>query len=285
MADMQVSDLEALYRSPITLRGQYVTLMPLTLEHGEALFRALNGDEELWRCIPVAQPQTLAEMQDWITTVLEEQTQGRRLPFAVVEHASGQVIGSTSYVNMSYPNRNLDVGWTWYAREHWRTAVNTACKYLLLRYAFETLRCIRVQLRVDARNTCAPSVRSNALAASRRASCARPRYSTMATSAPSSCTRCSITNGQPVRRGSNRLSGGSGHRLAYFRPYAEQKVELTALGSIQSQHETFASKLSVVAGPLLSHKTRGYCWPTHFNVLGVLFLGEVSSAFLPSKKA
>ena len=152
MADMQVSDLEALYRSPITLRGQYVTLMPLTLEHGEALFRALNGDEELWRYIPVAQPQTLAEMQDWITTALEEQTQGRRLPFAVVEHASGQVIGSTSYVNMSYPNRNLDVGWTWYAREHWRTAVNTECKYLLLRYAFETLRCIRVQLRVDARN-------------------------------------------------------------------------------------------------------------------------------------
>jgi RimJ/RimL family protein N-acetyltransferase len=100
----------------------------------------------------VAQPQTLAEMQGWIATALEEQQQGRRLPFAVVEHASGQVIGSTSYVNMSYPNWNLDVGWTWYARAHWRTVVHTACKYLLLRYAFETLRCIRVQLRVDARN-------------------------------------------------------------------------------------------------------------------------------------
>src|SRR6266508_4191755 len=99
MADMKVIDLEALYRSPITLRGQCVTLVPLTLEHGETLFRALNGDEELWRYIPVAQPQTLAEMQGWITTALAEQTQGRRLPFAVVENASGQVIGSTSYVN------------------------------------------------------------------------------------------------------------------------------------------------------------------------------------------
>ena len=34
-----------------------------------------------------------------------------------------------------------------------------------------------------------------------------------------------------------------------------------------------------------SHKTPRYCWPTYFNVLGVLFLGEVSSDFLPSKKA
>ena len=152
MADLQESNLEALYRAPITLRGQYVTLVPLTLEHGEALFQALKGDEELWRYIPVAQPQTLAEMQGWVATALEEQTQGRRLPFAVVEHTNGQVIGSTSYVNMSYPNRNLDIGWTWYARAHWRTAVNTECKYVLLRYAFETLRCIRVQLRVDERN-------------------------------------------------------------------------------------------------------------------------------------
>ena len=80
MADMQIIDLEALYCSPITLQGQGVTLVPLTLEHGEALSRALNDDEELWRYIPVAQPQTLAEMQSWIATALEEQQQGRRLP-------------------------------------------------------------------------------------------------------------------------------------------------------------------------------------------------------------
>lgn len=146
------SDLGALYQTPVTLDGKHVKLQPLTLEHGEALFRALKGDEELWRYIPVKQPETLADMRAWVATALEEQTAGRRLPFAVVENANGQIIGSTSYVNMSYPNRNLDIGWTWYAREHWRTAVNTECKFLLLRYAFETLGCIRVQLRVDLRN-------------------------------------------------------------------------------------------------------------------------------------
>ena len=103
MADMQVIDLEALYYTPITLRGQYVTLVPLTLEHSAALFQALNGDEELWRYIPVAQPQTPAEMQGWVTTALEEQQQRRRLPFAVVEQASGQVIGSTSQTPPAKP--------------------------------------------------------------------------------------------------------------------------------------------------------------------------------------
>ncbi len=152
MADKQIIDFEAFYYAPITLRGHYVTLVPLALEHSVALFRALNGDEEIWRSFPVAQPHTLAEMQGWIVTALEDQQQRRRLPFAVVEHASGSVIGSTSYVHMSPPNRNLDVGWTWYARVYWRTAVNTECKFLLLRYAFATLRCIRVQFRVDARN-------------------------------------------------------------------------------------------------------------------------------------
>ena len=145
-------DLAHLYRTPVTLAGQHVTLVPLTLEHGHALFRALNGDEELWRYIPVKQPDTLAAMQAWIVTALREQTQGLRLPFAVVRNAARDVIGSTSYVNMSAPNRHVDVGWTWYARAYWRTAVNSECKYLLLRYAFETLGCIRVQLRVDLRN-------------------------------------------------------------------------------------------------------------------------------------
>ncbi len=146
-------DLEVLYQTPpVTLEGEHVTLVPLALEHADSLFRALNSDEELWRYIPVKQPGTVDEMRGWVATALQEQAEGRRLPFAVIEKKSGQVIGSTSFVTMSYANRNTDVGWTWYNRDFWRTAVNTECKFLLLRYAFETLACIRVQLRVDLRN-------------------------------------------------------------------------------------------------------------------------------------
>ena len=102
--------------------------------------------------LPVRQPATLAEMGEWIETALDEQSKGIRIPFTVIDNASGRAIGSTSYIFMSAANRHLDIGWTWYARESWRTAVNTECKYMMLRRAFDELDCIRVQLRVDLRN-------------------------------------------------------------------------------------------------------------------------------------
>ena len=140
------------YCTPVTLSGRTVTLEPLTIDHASELLDALNGDEEVWRSIPVEQPKTLEDIQTWIATALEEQAQGQRLPFAVIDNASRRAIGSTSYPNILEPNRSLDIGWTWYARAYWRTAVNTACKYLLLRHAFETLGCIRVGLRTDRRH-------------------------------------------------------------------------------------------------------------------------------------
>ena len=86
-------NLETLYTTPVTLRGRHVTLVPLNLEHSGALQRALNDDEEIWRYIPVEQPHTLPEMHAWIATALEEQTQRRRVPFAVLLNADGDVIG------------------------------------------------------------------------------------------------------------------------------------------------------------------------------------------------
>ena len=140
------------YCTPVTLARHTVTLEPLTRDHAPDLLHALNKDEEIWRYIPVEQPQTLDDMRGWIATALAEQVQGQRLPFAVIHNASRRAIGSTSYPNISESNRTLDIGWTWYARQYWRTAVNTKCKYLLLRHAFETLGCVRVGLRTDLRN-------------------------------------------------------------------------------------------------------------------------------------
>lgn len=149
---MESAEFEVLYHEPVTLSGRFVTLTPLRPEHAEELVAALDDDEELWRYIPLPRPRTLEEMQHWIADCLEQRRQGRRIPFAVIANADGRVIGSTSYVNLSAADRHLDIGWTWYARAHWRSGVNTECKFLLLRHAFEVLHCIRVQFRVDARN-------------------------------------------------------------------------------------------------------------------------------------
>ena len=141
---------EAAYRAPVTLAGEHVRLEPLALQHTPALFEA-SRDEEIWRYL-VEQPKGVADMRALVDEALEAQSRGVELPFAVVHLASGRVVGSTRLLDLTPADRKLEIGWTWYARDQWHTAVNTECKYLLLRHAFESLGCIRVLLKTDLRN-------------------------------------------------------------------------------------------------------------------------------------
>jgi RimJ/RimL family protein N-acetyltransferase len=87
-----------------------------------------------------------------VETALRLQADGVALPFAVMERASGRAIGSSRYAAIDRFNRRLEIGWTWYAPVWQRTAVNTETKYLMLRHAFETLGCLRVEFKTDALN-------------------------------------------------------------------------------------------------------------------------------------
>ncbi|HEX9438840.1 MAG TPA: GNAT family N-acetyltransferase [Roseiflexaceae bacterium] len=135
---------------PITLEGRWVRLEPLAYHHAAGLAEAAR-DEEIWRYMP-AKLTTIEQIKHWITETLALQATGAVLPFAIVERAEGRAIGSTRYLNIMPRDRGLEIGWTWLGRAAWRTAVNTECKYLLLRHAFETLDCIRVQFKTDQRN-------------------------------------------------------------------------------------------------------------------------------------
>lgn len=141
----------ALYNTPVTLEGKYAHLEPLSLAHADDLF-AVGQDAEIWEYMPVPTPRSVGDVCSWIRAALDLQERGAILPFAIVDVATGRAIGSTRYLDISAPDRHIEIGWTWLAREHWRTPVNTECKFLLLQYAFETLGCIRVALKTDLRN-------------------------------------------------------------------------------------------------------------------------------------
>ena len=136
--------------APVILEGSHVRLEPLAKAHLAGLV-LVGLDEELWRWIP-APVRTTEEMGAYIDTALEEQKRGVSLPFALIEKATGRAIGSTRYGSIDRTHRRAEIGWTWVAREWQRTAVNTEAKYLLLRHAFETLGCIRVELKTDSLN-------------------------------------------------------------------------------------------------------------------------------------
>ncbi len=136
--------------TPVTLEGRHVRLEPLAKAHLAGLAE-VGLDEELWRWIPTA-VRTREEMAAYIETALQEQERGVSLPFAILEKATGRAIGSTRYGNIDRTHHRVEIGWTWVAREWQRTAMNTEAKYLLLKHAFESLGCVRVELKTDSLN-------------------------------------------------------------------------------------------------------------------------------------
>jgi RimJ/RimL family protein N-acetyltransferase len=136
--------------SLVTLEGAHARLEPLTKAHLTGLAE-VGLDEDLWRWIPTP-VRTAEEMEAYVLTALEEQARGVSLPFAIVEKATGKAIGSTRYGNIERAHHRVEIGWTWVARPWQRTAINTEAKYLLLKHAFETLGCMRVELKTDSLN-------------------------------------------------------------------------------------------------------------------------------------
>jgi N-acetyltransferase len=137
--------------SPITLESGLVRLEPLSLSHSAGLAEA-GSDPALWRYMLYGNLSLPGAMEAWVQDILQRQAAGTDLPFAAIHKPSGRIAGATRYLDIRPQDRGLEIGGTWYAPEFQRTGVNTECKYLLLRHAFETLGCIRVQFKTDARN-------------------------------------------------------------------------------------------------------------------------------------
>jgi N-acetyltransferase len=135
---------------PVTLSSADVRLEPLTPEHVPALVR-VGLDPALWRWVPTS-VTSADEMNAYVATALEDQRRGAALPFAIVDAASGEAIGSTRFGNIEPAHRRLEIGWTWLARGRQRTRANTAAKRLLLGHAFDALGANRVELKTDALN-------------------------------------------------------------------------------------------------------------------------------------
>lgn len=132
------------------LEGRHVVLEPLEESHLPGL-AAAGSDPDLWRWTTqvVDTPEAMAL---YVAAALVEREEGRSIPFAQVERATGRVVGSTRFGNLSPEHRRVEIGWTWIAAPWQRTAINTEAKRLLLGHAFDTLGCIRVELKTDARN-------------------------------------------------------------------------------------------------------------------------------------
>lgn len=135
---------------PITLHRDGLTLEPLTLAH-EAGLAAAAADGELWN-LDVTWVPWPEETRAYIDYALAGQERGERVPFAVIDDATGDVLGTTSYHDLVPAVRRVEIGHTWYAARAQRTHVNTTCKLMLMGHAFDTLKCNVVGWRTDSEN-------------------------------------------------------------------------------------------------------------------------------------
>ncbi len=129
------------------LVGKKVKLIPLIKSHRDELLQAAS-DGQLWELWFTSVPSN-GNINEYITKALEEKKEGKSNPFSIFDCKSGKIIGSTRYCNANSEHLRLEIGYTWYAKKYQRTGINRECKYLLLKYAFETLNCNAVEFRTD----------------------------------------------------------------------------------------------------------------------------------------
>lgn len=127
---------------PFSAEGKHVRVELLSMDHLADLQEAsADGDlQNLWYT-------TIPAPEDMAEEVKRRLSLSNMLPFAIIDLASGRAVGMTTYMNIDAANRRVEIGSTWYRKSVQRSPLNTECKLLLLRHAFEALDCIAVEFR------------------------------------------------------------------------------------------------------------------------------------------
>lgn len=135
---------------PLILEGERVKLVPLEEKYFDELI-SVSNDKKVWEFLSIDGTDKDSLRAALKSAILKRMT-GEEYPFVIIDKAKNTVIGCTRYMEMEQAHKKLEIGWTWYIPAYWATGYNTECKLLLLTYAFETLNCMRVQLKTWDRN-------------------------------------------------------------------------------------------------------------------------------------
>ncbi len=125
-------------------------LEPLDEKHYEALL-SIAMEREIWE-FTSADIKNEADFRRYFDKALAERKQAVSYPFAIYDKQAGRYAGCTRYANISFPDKRLEIGWTWYKPSLQRTGINKACKFLLLTFGFEVLDLNRIELKTSSLN-------------------------------------------------------------------------------------------------------------------------------------
>lgn len=124
-----------------------VVLRPMEPQDIE-VYNSLSNDADIWKYFTKLLSDQ-SEMKQWIADALKEKSAFTRMPFTVIDKDTKQVCGSTSYGNISFYDKRIEIGWSWLGKSSMGTGVNTHAKFALLSYAFEVMKMERVEIKTD----------------------------------------------------------------------------------------------------------------------------------------
>jgi RimJ/RimL family protein N-acetyltransferase len=132
----------------VTLTGRHVRLEPMEERHRDDLLAAAAQDPATFRYLFV----DLSRGEPAWDIYFADAMKPEYVSWATVDAATGRAVGSSRFLDIAPEHGRLEIGWTWIAPSHQRTAVNTEAKLLQLAYAFDELGANRVALKTDLRN-------------------------------------------------------------------------------------------------------------------------------------
>ena len=134
------------------MESEHLKLEILTSERIPELFEVVGSEPEVYRWLPFAKPRNLREFRIVLEGFIKDTELGIRKAHAVILKSSGAAIGTTSFLDINPAHNSLEIGSTFYAKEFWRSFVNTECKLIMLTEAFEERGVERVTLKTDSMN-------------------------------------------------------------------------------------------------------------------------------------
>lgn len=137
-------------KHPLKLEGKKVILLPLSEEYFDELINS-SQDEIIWKYMPIKGTDKEVFLSTLKDAILKRDKK-EQYPFVIINKMNGKIMGSTRFLHLNEEHRNLEIGYTWYLPEYWGKGYNEECKYILLRYCFEELKTIRVQVITSDKN-------------------------------------------------------------------------------------------------------------------------------------
>lgn len=111
-------------------------------------FSAITKNREIWKYFTRDLSEDAA-LKQWIDEALHERSRRSRMPFTILDKDTKTICGSTSYGNISFFDKRIEIGWSWLGIDFMGTGVNRHAKFGLLSFAFEVMKMERVEVKTD----------------------------------------------------------------------------------------------------------------------------------------